>query len=933
MKPERWQQLDELFHAALERKPQERAAFLDEACAGDEALRQRVEALLAAHEQAGSFIESPAMEVEARGVAADQRSTGAGMATGETVSHYRIISPLGSGGMGDVYLAQDTILSRQVALKLLPEHFTKDRDRLRRFQQEARAASALNHPNIITIYEIGEVDHRHFIVTEFIYGQTLRQRISGSKSHTAGDSSGKSGTPLRLPNVLNIAIQTSDALAAAHEAGIVHRDIKPENIMVRRRDGYVKVLDFGLAKLTQGPDVTVDPEAPTRAQFRTSAGVVMGTPTYMSPEQARGEQVDVRTDIWSLGVVLYEMVAGCAPFERSTPSEVIASILEREPPPLARFTREVPAELERIVSKALTKDKEERYQTSRDLLVDLRRLRQRVEVEAEIARTSQPAETSNKEEAAATGDEQKVAVTARAAGVETRNEADADSTSTAYPVKKLKHHRGALIALAAIVAVTAVAGYFAYSRYRAEGSRANNSTAGIHSVAVLPFTNATGNPDTEYLSDGVSESLINSLSQLPGMKVTARSSSFKYKGKNADPQEVAKALEVAAILTGRVEQRGDNLLISVELVDARDKTQVWGERYNRKATDLLAVQSDISREVAATLRLKLSNAQQQQLGKRETVNPQAYELALKGRFYQNKGTEYIKEAAGYYEQAIAIDPNYALAYAQLSYVYSTGITFSFFDPKEFIPKAEAAAQKALALDESLAEAHLAAGTLRTFAWDWTATERELKRTIELNPNLSSARIWYAYYFSQRKQPDKAVAEIKSAREVDPLSPSVNTNVGLVLHQARRYDEAIEALKKARELDQNFSFAQVVLGYTYAAMKRYPAAIAAYQEGIKLGDDSPSTQIYLGVAYAGAGERGRAQAILKRMKTSKGYVSPAELAALYIALGEREQAFASLERAYAAHDLQLQFLGVDASFDSLRSDLRYQDLMRRVGLTP
>ena len=663
MKPERWQQLDELFHAALEREPEERAEFLDQACAGDESLRKQVEALLAAHEEAGSFIESPAMEVEARGVAADQGSTEAELATGETVSHYRIISPLGSGGMGDVYLAQDTVLSRQVALKLLPEYFTRDRDRLRRFQQEARAASALNHPNIITIYEIGQVDDRHFIATEFIDGATLRQNFFGEGRHT-------SGKPLRLREVLDIAIQTADALAAAHEAGIVHRDIKPENIMVRRRDGYVKVLDFGLAKLTEG---AVDTEAPTRAQVKTSAGVVMGTASYMSPEQARGEKVDARTDIWSLGVVLYELVAGCAPFERSTPSEVIALILEREPPPLARYAREVPSELERIVSKALTKDREERYQTAKDLLVDLRRLRQRLEVEAEIERTVQPQERSSEEKAVATSSEQTAAATARAATVETEDAAVAHSTSSAaYLVKEIKlHKRGALIALAALVALTAVAAYFAYSRHWAEGSGNINSAISIRSVAVLPFANESNDPDAEYLSDGISESLINSLSQLSQLKVIARSSSFKYKGNAIDPQKVANALGVQGIVTGRIVQRGDNLLISVELVDARDKTQVWGGQYNRKSSDLLAVQAEISQEIADRLRLKLTGAERQQLAKRPTENLKAFQYYMQGRAYAHRRTrEDLLAAIRYCEKAIEEDRNYALAYAGLADAYT-----------------------------------------------------------------------------------------------------------------------------------------------------------------------------------------------------------------------------------------------------------------------
>jgi eukaryotic-like serine/threonine-protein kinase len=443
MKPDRWQQLDQLFHSALELDPKKRAGFLLEACAGDESLRQHVEFLISAHEKAGSFIESPALEVEARDLA--NETAPSDIAIGKTVSHYQIISPLGSGGMGDVYLAQDLVLNRQIALKLLPEYFTRERDRLRRFQQEARTVSSLNHPNIITIYEIGHVDDRHFIALEFIDGETLRQNFLGKGRHPAV-------MPLRLLKALDIAIQTADALAAAHEAQIIHRDIKPENIMLRRRDGYVKVLDFGLAKLTEGP--VVDVEAPTQTLVQTSAGMVMGTASYMSPEQARGEKVDVRTDIWSLGVVLYEMVAGCAPFERSTPSEVIALILEREPPPLARFARDVPAELERIVSKALTKDTEGRYQTAKDLLIDLRRLRQRLEVEAAIRRTGEPQEKIDEKVTA--GGQPEALIREKTVAEKTRDTSVTHPTSGAtYWLSRSKSHKyaGIVVGLLAVIVI------------------------------------------------------------------------------------------------------------------------------------------------------------------------------------------------------------------------------------------------------------------------------------------------------------------------------------------------------------------------------------------------------------------------------------------------------------------------------------------------
>jgi serine/threonine-protein kinase len=819
--------------------------------------------------------------------------------------------------MGEVYLAQDTALGRKVALKLLPAHFTGDAARLRRFEQEARAASALNHPNIVTIYEIGHADSVSFIAAEFVEGEPLSELLARG--------------PLGLLEAVGVASQVAGALAAAHAKGIVHRDIKPENIMVLKESysphggRHVKVLDFGVAKLLEQP---ADSEATTRMLVKTDRGVIVGTTPYMSPEQARGLEVDGRTDIWSLGVVLYEMIEGRPPFEGETTSDVIAAILKTEPLPLTRYGPDVPAELERIVTKALRKDKEERYQAAKDLGLDLESLKQRLEFEAELERAGTQEGRDTEAGRAAAGGAATVG-TARPAAARTGAAGDIHTTSRAeYFVGEIKRHkRATLLILAAIVAAITTVAYFAYSRYFATSGR-----AGIRSIAVLPFANESGNPDAEYLSDGVSESLINSLSQLPGVKVIARSSSFRYKGKDADPQEVANALGVEAILTGRVVQRGDNILISVEMVDARDRTQMWGEQYNRKASDLLAVQSEISREIAEAMRLRLTAGERQQLAKRETVNPQAYELLLKGRFYWSKGgTENNNKAVEYFQQAIAVDPNYALAYAELSYGYDILVSVSELDPKEFRPKAEAAAYRALELDDSLPEAHLALASNKLSAWDWAVAEREYKRAIELNPNLARAHSAYSLYLSIWGRHDEAIAEAKRARELDPISLPANALLGYAYGFARRTDLAIEAYKKGLELNQNSPILHVHLGYAYAAKGQYPEAIAAFQEGIKLGDTSPDTQIYLGAAYAHAGEREKARAILKRLETGKEYVSPGALADLYAALGEREQALAALERAYAAHDAQLLFLRVDPHLDPLRPDPRFQDLMRRVGL--
>jgi len=615
---------------------------------------------------------------------------GSPLPPGTKLGHYEVLSQIGAGGMGEVYLAQDTRLDRKVALKILPEEVAREKKRMHRFSQEAKAASALNHPNILTIYEIDETDGRHFIVMEFVDGVTLRERLLRPDA-------------LRLSEVLDIAMQVSSALAAAHATGIIHRDIKPDNLMLRR-DGFVKVLDFGLAKLTTLPSSEINSEAATRARVNTEPGTIIGTVAYMSPEQARGLEVDARTDIWSLGVVLYEMIAGQPPFAGTDVHRQIIAIQERPAPSLARFAEGTPERLEEIVSKTLEKSAEERYQTAKDLLIDLKRLKQKLEIDTEIERTTPP----DYSRTATVTDGQDATTTSSGA---TPGTAFAGTPTSSNADTNYRSKRGALIAFTAVLAVAMAVAYFVYAR------RAVQTSAGtIRSLAVLPFVNSSNDPDAEYLSQGISESLINSLSQLPGVKVIARSSSFKYKSEDADPQAVASALGVEAILTGRVLQRGDDLLISVELVNALDKTQVWGEQYNRKATDVLQVQSEISREIAEKLRVRLTAGAQQQFARRETANPQAYGLLLKGRFYTSKGgSDNATKALEFFKQAIAIDPGYAAAYAETSATYSYLVSNNVLEPKEFTPKAEELAHKALELDESLAEAHLALANLKVNA--------------------------------------------------------------------------------------------------------------------------------------------------------------------------------------------------------------------------
>jgi TolB-like protein len=821
---------------------------------------------------------------------------------------------LGEGGMGEVYLAEDTTLRRLVAVKLLPAEFTADPDRLRRFEREAFAASSLNHPNILTIHEIGAEDGHHFIATEFIDGESLRQRLQDKRPE--------------LHEVLEIGVQVASALSAAHAARIVHRDIKPENIMVRK-DGIVKVLDFGLAKLG-GPEQksALGAEAPTEVSYHTAPGILMGTVAYMSPEQARGKEVDARTDVWSLGVVLYEMLAGRLPFEGETITDVLGLILHKEPPPLTHLGAHIPAELDRIVTKALRKDQEERYQVVKDLGLDLKSLKQRLEFEAERERTETPEHGSQTRGAAATREGGAVTVRMSESAARPTGPAaggDIHTTSSAeYVVTGIRRHKlGAALVLGALVAAIAGLAYF----YSVWGGKAS-----INSVAVMPLVNVGKDPNTEYLSDGISESLINNLSQLPQLKVIARSSTFRYKGKEIDPEEVAKSLGVGAIVTGRIVQRGDELQVSVELMNVRDKTQMWGEQYVRRATDLQAVQAEIARAISEKLRLRLTGAQAQQLAKRATQNPEAYQLYLNGLFYQRKGNniENFKKALDYFTQAVALDPQFALAYTGMPFAYlnlaSTGEA-----PAEMLAKARGAAQKALELDDSLAEAHHALAIIKRNEWDWPGAENGFRRAIELNPNLASAHGNYANYLSIVGRTAEAVAGIRRAQELDPLRIGIKAAEGAILYRARRYDEAIQVNQNVVKMQPDDAYAHVYLGMMYAAKEQYAEAVAGYQKNISLNGETSSTLCFLGYAYAKSGKRGEALAVLDKLKAGKENVSPAELAILYVGLGDKEAALESLERAYQAHDLQMQFLKVDPHYDALRSEARFQDLMRRVGL--
>jgi len=800
--------------------------------------------------------------------------------------------------MGEVYLAWDTKLDRKIAIKILPPELGENKDRLRRFEQEAKAASALNHPNIITIYEIEQVDSLNLIVTELIEGQTLRARMLSAS--------------LRLPVILDIAIQTAGALSAAHGSSIVHRDIKPENIMIRQ-DGIVKVLDFGLAKLTAGSSgEVVSTEAPTRPVVYTDPNVVMGTALYMSPEQACGSAVDARTDIFSLGVVMYEMLTGRLPFEGSTTREVLASVLsDKEPQPLARYSRDATPELERIVSKALRKDREQRYQTAKDLLLDLQNLKQQLDFESRLERSIPPDASSS-------------TPLTPASSVEASSTA-AISSATTTP---LKQRRWSLaIGLALLIVAGAI---FVFNQYAARSNA-------INSIAVLPLTNASNDPNSEYLSDGITESIISNLSQIPQLKVMARSTVFHFKGKEIDPREVGRQLGVQAVMSGRLLRQGDHLIVRTELLNVGDGTQLWGGEYDRELSNVLGLQQDISREISEKLRLKLTGEEQKRLTGRDPTNEEAYEFYLRGRYFWNKRTaEGLSKAIEQFQQAINRDPNYALGHVGLADSYSLLEEYAGVPSTETLPKARAAADRALAINDSLSEAHSASGIIFQQMWRWTETVEEYNRAINLNPNYPTAHHFLSIYFRAQGQLEDSLREIKRAQELDPLSSVIGQNVAEIYLIKNDLNSAIAQSQQIIELDPNFPGAHDELGFAYLKARRNEEATAEFQKTVELSGRAARYLGDLGYCLAVTGKRAEAQAILKELeeKYERREAVGQYLAAVHSGLGDKDKAFEWLQKdAERGSGIRMPFVRWWFAFEEIRSDPRYSDLLKRIGLKP
>ncbi len=892
MNSDRWQQINRLFEAALDIAPDERGAFVEEASADDESLRREVESLLASHDKAQNFMEKPAIGEVAGAIAGNKQK----LRVSQSLSHYKILKLLGAGGMGEVFLAEDTKLERKVALKILPAAFAQDAERMRRFVQEAKAVSALNHPNILTIYETGETDNINYIASEYVEGETLSERLRGE--------------PLNLKSALDVAAQIASALQAAHGAKIIHRDIKPDNVMIRP-DGFVKLLDFGIAKLTEKQPESIDAEAATAIQASTTPGMIIGTANYMSPEQARGKTVDARTDIFSFGLVLYEMLSGKRAFEGENAMDVISSVLHKEPVPLCRLMPDVPREIERIVNKALRKDCEERYQTAKDLLIDLKDARQELEFQNKLERTASP----NREQA----ETQIINAVTR--------DTPPTASSAEYIAAEIKNHKPGFIALSVLLLAAVGFGFWYFS------NRTSNAKQ-IESIAVLPFVNAGQDPNAEYLSDGITESLINRLSQLSSLKVMSSSSVFRYKGKEQDAQKIGGELNVRAVLTGSIKQIGDQLVINAALDDVQDNHRIWGEQYVRKFADVLAVQNEIAQEVSSNLRVKLTGADQQQLAKRYTENVEAYQLYLKGQYEWKKFTqEDLQKSIEYNNQALEKDPNYALAYQGLSASYGV-LGNNYLPPNEAFPKAKAYAAKALAIDDTLSEAHAAMGAVRLlYDWDWAETEKELKRALALNPNNADAHDLYANYLDAMGRLDESLSERKRAQELDPLSAAFNNDLGITFYYARQYDEAIAQIEKTIILEPRYVEAYLYLGQAYEQKQMYQQAIATFQKGMTQAERHPDLIAALGHAYALAGERDKALKSLAELReiSKQRYVSPYHFAVVYAGLGDKDKAFAWLDKAFQDRSFFLIWLKVEPLFDSLHDDARFADLLRRIGL--
>jgi serine/threonine protein kinase/tetratricopeptide (TPR) repeat protein len=794
---------------------------------------------------------------------------------GQTILHYKVLEKLGEGGMGVVYKAHDTKLDRVVALKFLPHHLTANDAEQARFLQEAKAASALNHPNVCGIHSIGEHEGQGFIDMEYVDGVTLRTKIAGKL--------------LTIADAMQYAIQTGDALHDAHSRGIIHRDVKCDNIMVNQRN-QVKVMDFGLAKLKGSLKIT-----------RSSSTV--GTLAYMAPEQLHGGDVDVRSDIFSFGIVLYEMLTGQTPFRGEHEAALMYSIVNENPQAPSRLRAEISPELDRIVQRSLEKDPEDRYQHIDDMVSELRRVQKqtsrvsRINVEA-----VSPQSTDN-----------------RANVPEPADAVRGISRSGSVPSRRRLVAAGAVVLIAALAAV-----YLLFLK----------PAAGFDSLAVLPFVNVNAEPNTEYLSDGITESIINSLSRIPQLRVVPRTTVFRFKGKEVDPQEIGGKLNVKSVLTGRVIRRGDELNVQLDLIDVEKQSQIWGNQYRRNISDVLALQDEIVNEITSRLRLTLATETKQRLAKRSTDNVEAYQLYLQAQFFWNKrDAKGIAAAIDYFTRALAIDPNYALAYVGLANSYAIQEQYAGLPGAETYPKAEAAARKALEIDNTIAEAHVTLGFVREYFWDWRGAEEEYRTAIALNPQYATAYHWYSILLRTLGRDAEAFETIEKARQADPMSLVIATNVGEAYLFRKDYAQALSKFNSILEIDSTFGIALDRVGKTYRRQDMLEKARLYYQKAVNASNRSAQFLADLGNCLARLGKKDEANEILKELMGRYEHRATAafNIAIVYAGLGKTNEALDWLERDLADHSGWMIYFPMEDAFDGIRADPRFHGILKKIGL--
>lgn len=913
------EKVDKVFQAVVELPRDQWDEFLGDSCGDDTEMRREVESLLRYEVSDPAFLDSPPASLAAEIFSGDESDPI--LAVGQ-IGRYRVERLLGEGGMGKVYLAEDLKLHRKVALKVLPHRFVIDANRLARFEREAHAASALNHPNILTVHEFAEESGLHYITSEFVDGQTLRQKMGAGR--------------IPIAEAVDIAAQVASALAAAHDAGITHRDIKPENIMIRP-DSYVKVLDFGLAKQGKGwsKGSGSGSEDPTRALLSTEPGLIMGTEAYMSPEQARGKEIDARTDIWSLGVVMYEMLTGHRPFSGETRADTIVSLLSKDPPPFDE-TFGYSDQIEQTVRKALSKGVAERYQSANELRTELLEIKRALE-------DREHGSISPEERSRGKADTGSAVHSTLGTGFPTRPDADEStdesgdryrfaagrpitSSFTSFLGIARAWNFKSLIGAAILLVLVSTGVYLAFF---ASGGRV------IDSVAVLPFEDLTSSPELTSFSASIADVLTDKLSQLPQLRVVSRSSSSRFKPGEYDISSAAEQLGVRAIVMGKITRSGDDVFVRVEIVEAVDDRHLAGFMFQRPLSDISALQSEIAHAAAKQLQLGLTDEQQNRLSLIETEDPEAYQYYLNGLVEVNGPQDVRSRALEYFQRAVEIDPDFSSAHAEIAWIYASR-AHGLDNPHELMPLARSAAERALAINGENAKARVVIAMNHEYAFDWQSAESEYQRAIYAAPNLDFARNNYASFLSVMNRHEEALAQLEEQNLRDPLNRRLGLlQKGIVLVQARRFDEALDVYRQAQAVEPDRGIPNFALAYAYAGAEQYDKAAEYYSKSVDLlGGDGKYSQplVYLAATYARMQpRRDQGRALLDRIEAMQGYRSPVVLAAAYAAHGDIDGAMNQLEEAFIRRDPLLRYIGVGYEYDELRADPRFSDLVKRIGL--